>query len=134
MSSEKSRVLMNVLIKQQVNYCPLIWKLHSRTLNNKIYRIHKKALRPVYSGYNSSFIELLDKGGSFTIHQRNFQSLAIGIYKYLHGLSPLILREVLKVDKTIPYDLRMVNELCAGNLRTVRYGTETISFLLSPKM
>ena len=85
--------------------------LHSRTLNNKINCIHERALRTVYSDYESSFNELLDKDGSFTIHQRNVQSLAIEIYKYLHGLSPAILNEVFKVNETIPYDLRMRNEL-----------------------
>ena len=67
------------------------------------------------------------------IHQRNVQSLAIEIYKYLHGLSPAILKEVFKVNQTIPYDLRMCNELYARHPKTVRYGTETISFL-SPKI
>ena len=87
--------------------------LHSRTLNNKINRIHERASRTVYSDYNSSFNELLDKDGSFTIHQRNFQILAIEIYKYLHGLSPATLNEVFKVNETVPYDLRMRNELYA---------------------
>ena len=132
-SLEKCRTLMKAFIESQFNYCPLIWMLHSRALNNKINRIHERALRTVYSDYNSSFNELLDKDGSFTIHQRNVQSLAIEIYKYLHGLSPAILNEVFKVNETIPYDLRMRNELYARNPKTVRYGTETISFL-SPKI
>ena len=54
------------------------------------------------------------------------------IYKYLHSLSPAILSEVFKVTETIPYNSRMRNELYARNPKTVRYGTETISFL-SPK-
>ena len=106
--------------------------LHSKTLNNKINRIHERALRTVYSDYNSSFNEPFDNDGSFTIHQRNVQRSAIEIYKYLHGLSPAILSEGFKVNETIPYDLRMRNELYARNPKTVRYGTETISFL-SPK-
>ena len=129
MSLEKHRTLVKAFIESQFNYCPLIWMLHSRTLNNKINRIHERALRTVYSDYNSSFNELLDKDGSFTIHQRNVQSLAIEIYKYLHGLSPAILNEVFKVNETIPYDLRMRNELYARNPKAVRYGTQTISFL-----
>ena len=44
-----------------------------------------------------------------------------------------VLSEVFKVNKTIPYDLRMRNKLYASNLKTVRYSTETISFL-SPKV
>ena len=133
MSLEKRRTLMKAFIESQFNYCPLIWMLHSRTLNNKINRIHERALRTVYCDYNSSFNELLDKDGSFTVHQSNVQSLAIEIYKYLNDLSPAILSEVFKVSKTIPYDLRMRNELYARNSKTLRYGTETISFL-SPKI
>ena len=129
----KTQNLMKAFIESQFNYCPLIWMLHSRTLNNKINRIHERALRTVYSDYNSSFNELLDKDGSLTIHQRNVQSLAIEIFKYLHGLSPAILSKVFKVNETIPYDLRMRNELYARNPKTVRYGTETIPFL-SPKI
>ena len=107
--------------------------LHSRTLNNKINSIHEMTLKTVYSDYKSSFNELLDKDASFTIHQKNFQTLATEIYKYLRGLSPTILGEVFKLNKTIPYDLRMRNELYARNPKTVRYGTETISFL-APKI
>ena len=77
-SLEKRRTLMKVFIESQFNYCPLIWMLRSRTLNNKINHIHERALRTVYS-VNLSFYELLDKDGSFTIHQRNVQSLAIEI-------------------------------------------------------
>ena len=39
----------------------------------------------------------------------------------------------LQVNETIPYDLRICNELYARNPKTIRYGIETISFL-SPKI
>ena len=42
-----------------------------------------------------------------------------------------MLYEVFKVDGTKPNDLKMLNELYPRNPKTVRYGTETISFLLS---
>ena len=70
---------MKTFTESQFNYCPLIWMLHSRILNNKINRIHKRALKTVYSDYNSSFNEHLDEDGSFTIYQRNVRSLAIEI-------------------------------------------------------
>ena len=82
MSLEKYRTLMKAFIESQFNYCPLIWMLHSRALNNKINHIHERALRTVYFDYNSSFYELLDKDETFTSHQKNVQNLAIEIYKY----------------------------------------------------
>ena len=133
MSLEKRRTLMKAFKESQFNYCPLIWMLHSGTLNNKINCIRERELRTAYYDFNSSFNELLGKDSSFTIHQRNVQSLAIEIYKCLHGLSPAILSEVFKFNDTIPYDLRVRNKLHARNSKTVRYGTETISFL-SPKI
>ena len=105
--------------------------LRPRTLNNKMNHIHEWALSIVYS-VNSSFYELVDKDGSFTIHLRNVQSLAIEIYKYLHDLFPAILSEGFKVNEIIPYDLRMRNELYARNPKTVIYVTETT--FLSPKI
>ena len=129
MSLEKRRTLMKAFIESQFNYCPLIWILRSRTLKNKINHIHERALRTVYSDYNSSFYELLDKDDTFKIHKKNIQNLAIGIYKYLHGLSPAILSDVSRVNETIPYDLRTRNELYVLNPKTVICGTET--FFLS---
>ena len=83
-------------------------------------------MRTVYS-INPFLNKLLYKDDSFTIHQRNDQSLATEIHKYLHGLSPAILSEAFKFNEITPYDLRMYNELYAyaRNPKTVIYGTET---------
>ena len=129
MSLEKRRIVMKKFVESQFNYCPLIWMLHARTLNNKINRLHERALRIVYSDYKSSFNTLLEKDGSFSIHHRNIQSLAIEIYKFLHGLSPAIMGDIIKLNRPPTYNLRTRQELYSRNPKTVRYGTETISFL-----
>ena len=77
MPLEKRRIMMKAFIESQSNYCPLIWMFHSRTINNKINRLHERALRIVYSDFKSSFEGLLMKDNSFSIHERNIQSLAI---------------------------------------------------------
>ena len=65
-----------------------------RRLNNRINRIHEMSLRVVYNDYNSTFTELLDRDGSYIIHERNIQTFAIEIYKVINGLSPEIMHEV----------------------------------------
>ena len=133
MSFNKRRTLMKAFIESQFNYCPLIWMFHSRTMNNKINRIHERALRLVYSDHVSSFDELLKKDRSFSIHHRNIQSLAIELYKFFHGLSPSIMKNVFHFNTNIPYNLRSRSELYSRNPKTVKYGTETISYL-APKI
>ena len=56
MDLNKRRNLMKAFITSQFSYCPLIWMFHSRNLNNKINRIHERALRLVYHN-NLSFSE-----------------------------------------------------------------------------
>ena len=40
MNTEKLRMIMKAFIESQFGYCPLVWMFHSRTLNNKINRLH----------------------------------------------------------------------------------------------
>ena len=124
---------MKAFIEPQLNYCPLIWIFHFRTMNNKINRIHKRALRLVYSVRVSSFDELLKKDGSFSIHHRSSQSLAIELYKFFHGLSPSTMKNVFHFNTNIPYNLRSRNELYSRNTKTMKYEPETISYL-APKI
>ena len=73
-------MLLRAFIESHYNYCPLIWMFHSRTLNSKINQLHEKALRILYGDYKSKFDELLEKAGSFSMHRRNIQRLAIMNY------------------------------------------------------
>ena len=128
MPLEKRRIVKKTFIESQFNYCPLILMFHSRTINNKINRLDETALRIVYSNFKPSFEGLLMKGNSFSIHERNIQSLAIEIYKFLNGLSPSFLNIVFHKNISNSYDLRHNKELYPRNPKTVRYGTETVSY------
>ena len=48
MEPEKLKLLMKTFVMSQFSYCSLIWMLHDRNLNNKINRIHERALRIAY--------------------------------------------------------------------------------------
>ena len=127
MNKDKLRLIMRTFITSQFNYAPLTWMFHSRTLNNKINRLHERALRLVYEDENLTFQELLDLDESMSIHHRNIQKLAIEMFKIKNNLSPPLMQEIFK-DNTNIYDFR--NKRCwePTNVRTVHYGTETISY------
>ena len=57
---------------------------------------------------------------------------ATEIYKVLHGYCPAILNEVI-VPYTCKYNFRKNNSLERRRVNTVRYGTESLSFL-GPKI
>ena len=72
---------MKAFIESQFSYYFLIRMFHSRTMNNKVSRIHERDLRLVYSDYSFSFDELL-QNGSFSIHDWSIQTLAIEIHTF----------------------------------------------------
>ena len=56
---EKRGIVMKTFIESQFNYYPLIWMFHSRTINNKVNRLHERALRIAFSDFKSSLEGLL---------------------------------------------------------------------------
>ena len=81
MSFKQRHILFKTFIESQVGYCPLVRMFHSRKVNNKINHLYECSLLIVYKDNYSSYVDLLLKDKSFTIHQRNIQSLAIELFK-----------------------------------------------------
>ena len=53
---------MNDFITSQFSYCPRVWMFQSRSLSNRINKIHERALKLVYKNETFfSFDDLLDK-------------------------------------------------------------------------
>ena len=67
---------------------------NSRTNNGKINRFYKRFLRIMYSDKQSSYIKLLEKGNSVSIHQRNLEILRIQMFKVGNGLSPVLMNDI----------------------------------------
>ena len=76
----KHRVIMRAFITSQFSYCTLAWMCQSKTLDEKINKLHERALRLVYDYRQSIFEELLNKDKSVTIHHGNLQVFATELY------------------------------------------------------
>ena len=71
---------MKAFIESQFAYCPLVWMFYSQTINNKINKLHQRALCLVYKREDKlSFQQLLNMDNSFSTHHRNLQKFAIEI-------------------------------------------------------
>ena len=125
MDLNKRRNLMKAFITSQFSYCPLIWMFHSRNLNNKINRIHERALRLVYQN-NLSFSELLNLGNFVTVYQKNLQVLVTEIYKVRNGIAPEIMKYIFELQN-LSYNLRSAcNQFRRENIKTIRYGLQSV--------
>ena len=57
---------------------------HSRQINTKINNLHIRALRMVYRD-----------GSVITVHHRNLQFLAVEMFKFINGVAPAFMKDIL---------------------------------------
>ena len=128
LDTEQLKRIMRAFILSQFNYCPLVWMFCNRTLDNKVNRIHERALRITYKDMRSDFDTMLLRDNAVTIHTRNLQLLMTEIYKTKWELNPTFMKEIF-VEKYSTYGLRSCHNLLLPQARTTCHGLETISFL-----
>ena len=133
MELPKRRLLLNAFFKAQFNYCTVVWMFHSRSLNNKISRLHERCLRIIYNDKHSNFDVLLEKDNSVSIHHNNIHSLAIEMYKAANGVSPQIMKDVFQIRNISHYNLRYPPTFVAENIHCVYNGSQSASYL-GPKI
>ena len=122
MYQDKLKLLMRLFIESQFNHCPLVWMFHSRTLNNKINKLHERALRIVYKDRSSTFEQLLERDKSFSIHEQNLQKLAIEMYKVKNNLCPKPFQDLFRRKQ------RGKGDFVIPKISTVNRGEETVRY------
>ena len=105
---------------------------HSRTLNNKINKLHERDYDLSINYRQSTFEELLNIVKSVTIHHRNLQMLATELYKVLHGFAPELMKDIFK-KRNVTNNFRKTSTFETRNIKSVYNGSETISFI-GPKL
>ena len=124
---------MNAFFKAQFNYCPAIWMFDSRSLNNKINRLHERCLRIIYNDKHSNFEELLVKVNSVSKHHNNIHKLAIAIHKVANGICPEIMKDIFKLRENTHYNPRGTSQFLVNPIHSVFNGSGSASYL-EPKI
>ena len=100
---------------------------HSRHTNNKINRLHERALRIVYNDYESTFEQLLINDKSFCIHHQNIHKLMIEIYKVFNNITDNIYSNIF--IRTNHYsNLRSQRDLLIPSVKSVLKGKNSLRY------
>ena len=129
LSKEKLRLVINSFVLSNFCYCPLIWMNCSRLSNNKINKIHERALRMIYNDYTSEYTQLLSEDKSVTFHQRNLQDLCIEVFKTKMGLNPSFMGDIFYENTENIYRTRSNQHLILPPTKTTRYGLGSLRYM-----
>ena len=117
LSFKKRRIIFKSFVESQFKYCPLIWMFYGRLTNNKINRLHERALRIVYNDYESTFEQLLINDKSFCIHHQNIHKLMIEIYKTLNDIDNTYSNIFVRISHNV--NLRSKPDLLIPSVKSV---------------
>ena len=123
----QGKILYNFFILSQFNYCCLVWIFCSKTLQNKINQIQKRALRIAYNEPNLNLDKLVELDKSTTIHIKNILTLLTEVYKTTRGENPIFMNKILTQTKQY-YNLRITNLVSFPKVIGSKYGTNTFVF------
>jgi len=97
-----------------------------------INKTHKRALRAVYSDFESSLEALIYRDKSVTIHVQNLRTLMIEVFEGLNRLNPEMLWEMF-IQKQCQYSLRSRFCLILPRTNSVKFGVRYLAFRGSTK-
>ena len=112
----------------------------TRKSNNKINRVHERALRIAHNDYSTEFQELLKKVGSETKHIRNVKKVAVEMFKVKNNISkPLISdlfteREFRGTRAGVTFEVPQRNTVFKGDLSLRAFGVTVWNDLLPTDM
>ena len=95
----QAKILYNSFILSQFNYCCLVWIFCSKTLQNKINQIRKRALCIVYNEPNLNPDKLVELDNSTTIHIKNIITLLTEVYETTRGENPIFMNKIFTQKK-----------------------------------
>ena len=117
---EKKRILVSSYFESQFKYCPLVWMFHGRQSNNRINSLHERALKMIYDDSTSSFVSLLERDKSFSVHNCDIQQLAMEIYKVAPDLASKAMSILFLRNNSM--QTRSQSEILVPQINTVYVG------------
>ena len=102
---------------------------HSRSLNNKINRLHERCLRIIYNDKHSNVEELLVKDNFVSLHHNNIHTLAIKVYKVANGICAEVMNKIFKLRGNAHSNLRGTSQFLVDLIHSIFNGSESASYL-----
>ena len=81
--TNKRKTIYTIMVKSQLNYCPLVWMFCPRRSSKLINKVQERALLITYNDQLTDFKSLLSHHNEITIHQRNLQVLMTEMCKII---------------------------------------------------
>ncbi len=107
------------------NFCPLVWHFCSQADTDKLESLQTRALRFVYSDYESDYDILLNRANMPSLELARLRALCTEVFKCVHGIAPEYMCNLFTLrDKSI-HNTRSNKSVTQTHCKTVNNGLKT---------
>ncbi len=115
---ESKFVIFNAFVVSNFMYCPLVWHMCSMSDSKKVEKIQERALHYVFSDFNDTYCNLLQRASKSILYLLRLRILAIELFKVLNDMSLLYMKNLF-IKKCIAYELRDFIPLIQPKFNTI---------------
>ena len=99
LDTESKLIIVRCFILSHFKYCELVWHFCGSRNTKRLERIQYRALKFVYSDFDSSYEHLLAKANLPTLELSRKRSILIEVYKAVNSLSPPFICDLFETYK-----------------------------------
>ena len=94
LTKNTKKILLESFVTSCFNYCPLVWHFCTNNATKKMERVQERAFRILLDDKISSYKDLLILAGKPSLEIKRMQQLSIEIFKTLHDLNPIFMKDI----------------------------------------
>ena len=125
---QSKKQIFRSFIMSNFTYCSIVWHFCGLMNNSKIEKIQERALRIVYSDYESDYKTLLSIFGTDTMLLSRLKIMILEVFKSLKGINPGYLHDIFYI-KEQPYSLRDPLRLVQNKKNSTTFGLRSFGYL-----
>ncbi len=118
-------LLYKTYILCHFNFCPLVWHFCSQSDTDKLEGLQKRALRFVYSDYESDYDSLLSRANMPTLKLSRLRALCTEVFKCTHNLAPQYMCDLFVLQDKSVHNTRSIKGVFQNHCNTVNNGSKT---------
>ena len=119
-------LLYKSFVMSNLNYCPAVWHHCGARNTDKIEKIQFRALRFVFSDYDTPYEALLLRANMPSLEVRRLRVIALEVFKATNDFSPSYMKGLF-TQQTTKYNLRSGNSIRPKTNRTTNYGLHSFT-------
>ena len=120
-------IIYRSFVQCNFDFCPLVWHFCGKLNNNKLEKIHERALRIVNKDFDSSYEDIIITSKTTTVLISRLRVLLCEVFKSLYKLNPNCINELFEV-KELGYSFRNCKKVYQPVKRTTTYGLRSFSY------